>query len=159
MSTIQTTFEKHLRLLIEHLNLTENSNFDGWIKKAGEEVKSSGINTETFKNALAAFDSMAENLEIMDNHEGKTINDLDDEVTDDNSDYVKGFFAYVNSDANVDDFNNKALSLFVKILKAWPKVRDDYAQKSRKAKGDMDAMSMLDMHPGLSYTNYINNIL
>lgn len=58
---------------------------------------------------------------------------------------------------SVYDYDDETANFMISVLVTWLHVKNEYQKKHSAARGDMDALSMLDEHPGISFDRFISN--
>ena len=152
MNILQSTFEKHRKLLRERLNLTEGYSKEqilDFFNDLNKQLTAKGEDYNKFIEVIKTIsdkhrDYYAETADNMTN------NRLD-------MDQLMSFKEDVYADGaeSIYDYEDNIIEYMITVLITWRHVNQEYKKKRDAARGDQDALSMLDEHPGMSFEIFI----
>lgn len=154
MSTLQNTFNKHLRLLRERLQLNEGYSGEQIVRffnKLKTQLTAKGVDYNKFIEAIKGIseenrDYYAETADRMQNDQldMDQLMSFKEQVYDDGVDFIY-------------EYDDDIIQHMITVLVTWRHANQDYNEKHDEARGDMDTISQLDMHPGMDFTEFLNH--
>lgn len=155
MNILQNTFNKHLRLLKEHLKLNEGYSSEDVTKFFADlksKLSAKNVNYAEFLKLLEIAEKNDTGEHFAEQAEYRTKKQLD---TDQLMSFKEDIYSAGGD--NIYDYDDDVVNYIISVFITWRHVQADYKEQRKAAAGDMDAMDQLDMHPGISFTEFLNH--
>jgi len=149
---LQSTFDKHRKLLLEHLNLNEDYSHEQ-VKKFFDDLKkqltAKDVDYTKFIEVIKTISDKHRDY-YAETASRETNNRLD-------MDQLMSFREDVYADGaeSIYDYKDNIIEYMITVLITWRHVNQEYKKKRDDARGDQDELSMLDEHPGTSFEIFI----